>query len=114
MFFFFMHRVISDTAGEYEKTCEKPFLTTGTLVFTGLHAVFSLLAAVFPLCKAYFYHVYVNDTLVYAGYDRISEAFELAQGYAVIAVILLTALFFVYYVSLSRKADMELAPPEYR
>ncbi len=114
LFFLFMRRVISDAAHEYEKTCGKPFLTTGTLVLTGLHAVFSLLAAVFPLCKAYYYHVYVNDTLVYAGYDRISETFELAQGYAVIAVILLTALFFVYYVSLSRKADMELAPPEYR
>ena len=114
LWFFFMRRALSVTADEYQKACQKPFLTTGTLVFTALHATASLCAAVFPLCKAYFYHVYVNDTLVFAGYDRLSEAFETAQGFSVIAVLLLTAGFILYLVSLSRKADMELAPPEYR
>lgn len=112
LFCLFVAFLIRHAASVYMSFCGKPFLTTGSLVFSILLAISSSLAYVAPLVKAKFYRDYINDTLVNAGSYAVSQRWELVQGYAVMAVILFTAGFIMYLISLYRKADMELAPPE--
>lgn len=114
LFFLLVRRIILCAAEDYENTCGKPFLTGGTLFFALFQTAVSVLAAVLPLCKAYCYHLYINDTLVHREALRYTESFELAQGLSSMSVLIITALFALYLYTLSRKADMELAPPEYR
>jgi hypothetical protein len=83
-----------------------------SVIYTGISAslvaisgVYSLIA---PVVKAFCYSKYINDNVNFAAYKGISDGWELAQGYANIALIISVALLVHSIVKIKRKVDIEL------
>lgn len=112
LFVLFCRAQIRAVARAYTDFCGKPYLTRGSIVYPALIALAWTTVRTTPILKAKYYYDYINDTFLHADYKAISQFFELAQGWSVIALLVLIACYAIYTINIQRKADAELAPPE--
>ncbi|MBE6623907.1 MAG: hypothetical protein E7621_06980 [Ruminococcaceae bacterium] len=79
-----------------------------TVVSATLVAISGVFSYITPIVKAYCYGRYIDNTVKNMAFKTFSDNWELAQGYANIALIISVALLVHSVIKINRKADIEL------
>lgn len=108
LFVIMLSASLKKASGKYSDIKGHALGIAPTVVLGVLSALVSAFVYVAPYVKAFYYSAYVNDTLVYASFEKVSENWELAQGFGNVFLIIITAMLTYSIYALRKKADIEL------
>lgn len=108
LFVMFMSKAVNSAAKLYADATGEYIRPAIPTVIAAVIGVLSIGDYIVPFIKAKFYSEYINDTLVNSGMLTAAKNLDAIQIALHIILLLVTAFLAYYFISMRRKADIEL------